>query len=50
MIVDERRSRILQIAEELGYSESTIRQDAVSMFQKLGVKDRKSAGGLFAGN
>ncbi|NBW74114.1 MAG: DNA-binding response regulator [Microbacteriaceae bacterium] len=36
-----------EIAEELGYSESTIRQDAVSLFEKLGVKDRKSAGDLF---
>ncbi len=35
-----------EIAEELGYSESTIRQDAVSMFIKLGVKNRKAAGEL----
>ncbi len=48
MMADGKTNR--QIAEELGYSESTIRQDAVSMFQKLGVKDRKSAGGLFDGN
>jgi DNA-binding CsgD family transcriptional regulator len=37
-----------EIGEALGYSESTIRQDAVSMFIKLGVKDRKSAGELLA--
>lgn len=36
----------LEIADELGYSESTIRQDAVSMFIKLGVKNRKAAGDL----
>lgn len=36
----------IEIGEELGYSESTIRQDAVSMFIKLGVKNRKSAGSL----
>ena len=36
-----------EIAEELGYGESTIRQDAVSLFEKLGVRDRKSAGDLF---
>lgn len=35
-----------EIGEALGYSESTIRQDAVSMFIKLGVRDRKSAGEL----
>ena len=37
------------IGEALGYSESTIRQDAVSMFIKLGVKNRKSAGELLEG-
>ena len=31
----------------LGYSESTIRQDAVSMFAKLHVTNRKQAGKLF---
>ena len=36
----------LQIGEALGYSESTIRQDAVSMFIKLGVHNRKDAGDL----
>jgi DNA-binding CsgD family transcriptional regulator len=35
-----------QISDELGYSESTIRQDAVSMFAKLDVKNRKDAGNL----
>ena len=35
-----------QISDELGYSESTIRQDAVSMFVKLDVKNRKDAGNL----
>ncbi|NDD26368.1 MAG: hypothetical protein EB103_05835 [Actinobacteria bacterium] len=35
-----------QIADELGYSESTIRQDAVSMFSKLGVKSRRAASDL----
>ena len=37
-----------QIADELGYSESTIRQDAVSMFIKLGVKNRRAAGELLS--
>ncbi len=32
----------------LGYSESTIRQDAVSMFAKLHVTNRKQAGALFS--
>ena len=35
-----------QCAIDLGYSESTIRQDSVSMFAKLGVKNRKAAGAL----
>jgi DNA-binding CsgD family transcriptional regulator len=35
-----------QISDELGYSESTIRQDAVSMFAKLDVKNRQDAGNL----
>jgi DNA-binding CsgD family transcriptional regulator len=39
-----------EIADELGYSESTIRQDAVSMFSKLGVKNRKEAGDLLEEN
>jgi DNA-binding CsgD family transcriptional regulator len=36
----------LEISNELGYSESTVRQDAVSMFGKLDVKNRKEAGDL----
>jgi DNA-binding CsgD family transcriptional regulator len=35
-----------EISDELGYSESTIRQDAVSMFAKLDVKNRRDAGDL----
>lgn len=36
-----------RIAAELGYSESTIRQDAMSLFAKLGVNNRIDAGKLF---
>jgi DNA-binding CsgD family transcriptional regulator len=36
-----------QIAKELGFSESTIRQDAVNLFAKLGVNNREDAGVLF---
>jgi DNA-binding CsgD family transcriptional regulator len=36
----------VQIAVELGFSESTIRQDAVSLFGKLGVTNRRDAGKL----
>jgi DNA-binding CsgD family transcriptional regulator len=35
-----------QIAADLDYSESTIRQDAISLFAKLGVKTRREAGEL----
>ena len=35
-----------EISDDLGYSESTIRQDAVSLFAKLQVKTRKEAGNL----
>jgi DNA-binding CsgD family transcriptional regulator len=35
-----------EIAEELGYSESTIKQDAIVLFSKLGVSSRKAAGDL----
>lgn len=35
-----------EISEDLGYSESTIRQDAVSLFAKLQVKTRNEAGDL----
>ena len=35
-----------EISEELGYSESTIRQDAVSLFAKLNVTNRRDAGAL----
>lgn len=33
----------LQIAEELGYSESLIKQEAVRMFKRIGVKSRYEA-------
>ena len=36
-----------EISESIGYSESTIRQDAVSMFAKLNVTNRKAAGKIF---
>ena len=36
-----------ECAVNLGFSESTIRQDAVAMFAKLGVKNRKAAGDLY---
>lgn len=35
-----------ECAVNLGFSESTIRQDAVAMFAKLGVKNRRDAGDL----
>ena len=35
-----------EIAQQLGYSESTIRQDAVSLFAKLNVTNRREAGAL----
>lgn len=35
-----------EIAEDLSFSESTIRQDAISLFSKLGVKTRREAGNL----
>jgi DNA-binding CsgD family transcriptional regulator len=44
MMSDGKTNR--EISEELGYSESTIRQDAVSLFAKLNVKTRKEAGDL----
>jgi DNA-binding CsgD family transcriptional regulator len=34
-----------EISDDLGYSESTIRQDAISLFSKLGVTNRREAGG-----
>ena len=37
----------LQIAEDLGFSNSTIRQDGMSLFAKLGVHTRKEAGDLY---
>lgn len=36
------------ISEELGYSESTIRQDAVSLFAKLSVSTRPEAGDKYS--
>ena len=36
-----------EISESIGYSESTIRQDAVSLFAKLNVTNRKAAGKLY---
>jgi len=37
-----------QIAEELGFSHSTIRQDAILLFNKLGVSNRRDAGRLIS--
>lgn len=37
----------LQIAEDLGFSNSTIGQDGMSLFAKLGVHTRKEAGDLY---
>ncbi len=37
----------LEIAEELGFSDSTIRQDAIRLFAKLGVSNRGDAGNLY---